>query len=269
VSNHDQLRELIQGYALGALDAQERAAFEAHLASGCSECGEALDEARWLVSQLAYLAPGAKPSELLKGRLLQTVREEAGSGMAPQGKNRGAAVPWWMWAGVAALLLFSLYSAWNVQRLQNEIGILREQAETQKKERAKLEQEMAAAKIQAHEAMIWSDPKSVKITLPAKDPNMPQLEAMWHPEMGIVVRGWKMPSLREKRVLQLWLIPKKPGGKPMPSMTFWPDADGTFTAMVENPPNVMSDTQALAITEEPLGGSAQPTSTPMWVGGVS
>jgi len=268
VSDHDQFRELIQGYALGALDAQERAAAETHLASGCSECGKALEEARWLVSQLAYLAPGAEPSEMLKDRLLQTVRAEGG-GVAPAAGNRRAAVPWWIWAGVAALLVFSLYSAWNARKLQDEIGILRAQTERQTQERARLEQEMVAVKVQAHEAMIWSDPKSVKITLPAKDPKMPQLEAMWHPEMGIVVRGWKMPSLREKRVLQLWLIPKKAGGKPMPSMTFWPDADGKFTAMVENPPEVMSDTQALAITEEPVGGSAQPTSTLMWVGGVS
>ena len=268
MSDHDQFRELIQGYALGALDAQERAAADAHLASGCSECSKALEEARWLVSQLAYLAPGAEPSEMLKDRLLQTVRAEAG-GAAPGAGNRRAAIPWWIWAGVAALLVFSLHSAWSARKLQDEIGILRAQTERQTQERARLQQEMVAVKVQAHEAMIWSDPKSVKISLPAKDPKMPQLEAMWHPEMGIVVRGWKMPSLREKRVLQLWLIPKKAGGKPMPSMTFWPDADGKFTAMVENPPEVMSDTQALAITEEPVGGSAQPTSTPMWVGGVS
>jgi hypothetical protein len=52
-------------------------------------------------------------------------------------------------------------------------------------------------------------------------------------------------------------------------MTFWPDADGTLTAMIENPPEALSETQALAITEEPMGGSLQPTSAPMWVGGVS
>jgi anti-sigma-K factor RskA len=66
----------------------------------------------------------------------------------------------------------------------------------------------------------------------------------------------------------LWLISKK-SGKPMPSTTFWPDASGKFSAMVENPPDTMSDTQALAITEEPVGGSPQPTSAPMWVGGVT
>jgi len=162
-----------------------------------------------------------------------------------------------------------VYSAWNEQHLRNAVAILQQQAEAQRAERLKLEEQLSAAKLQAHEAMIWMDPKSVKIMLPPKDPKMPQLEAMWHPELGLCVRGWKVPSPGEKRVLQLWLMPKKPGGKPMPSMTFWPDADGTLTAMIENPPEALSETQALAITEEPMGGSLQPTSAPMWVGGVS
>jgi anti-sigma-K factor RskA len=71
------------------------------------------------------------------------------------------------------------------------------------------------------------------------------------------------------KVLQLWLIPKAPGAKPMPSHTFWPDANGKITEMVDDPPEVMAQTKALAITEEPAGGSPQPTSTPIWVGGVS
>ena len=117
--------------------------------------------------------------------------------------------------------------------------------------------------------MIWSDPKSVKIMLRPKDPKMPQLEAMWHPELGICVMGQKVPMPASNRALQLWLIPKAPGSKPMPSLTFWPDAEGKLVLMVENPPDVMADTKALAITEEPAGGSAQPTSAPMWVGGLS
>jgi anti-sigma-K factor RskA len=268
VSNHDQFRELIEGYALGSLDSQDVAAFEAHLATGCADCAKALEEARWVVSQLAYLAPPAEPPETLKGRLLQTVRTEAVA--TPESPARAPrAVPWWLWAGVAALLLFSAYSAWNTHRLQTDIAALQAQSEAQRKQRQKLEQELLAATMKAHEAIILSDPASVKIKLPAKDPNMPQLEAMWHPQLGIVVRGWKVPMPAEKRVLQLWLIPKAPGKKPMPSMTFWPDADGKFVLMVANPPDAMSDTQALAITEEPVGGSPQPTGTPMWVGGVS
>ena len=268
MSTHDQFRELIEAYAIGSLDASERAAFEAHLAAGCDDCVKALQEARWTVSQLAYLAPSAEPSDMLKGRLLQTVRSEVAGNSPRESASRGAGVPFWLWAGVAALLLFSVYSAWNERKLRSEITNLQKQTQVQQAERERLEAELGEAKTQAHEAMIWSDPKSVKIMLRPKDPKMPQLEAMWHPELGLCVRGWKVPSPGDKRMLQLWLIPKA-GGKPMPSMTLWPDATGTFTAMVENPQQAMSDTQALAITEEPLGGSPQPTSAPMWVGGVS
>jgi anti-sigma-K factor RskA len=269
VNTHDQFRELIEAYAIASLDAAERAEVEAHLASGCAECVKAFEEARWLVSQLAYLAPNAEPSDMLKGRLLQTVRADAAGNAPRQPAGRGTGVPFWLWAGVAALLLLSVYSAWNEMQLRTTVANLQKQAEAQRSERQKLEQELLTAKTQAHEAMIWSDPKSVKIMLRPRDPKMPQLEAMWHPDMGLVVRGWKVPSPGDKRMLQLWLIPKKAGSKPMPSMTFWPDATGKFTAMVENPPDAMSDTQALAITEEPIGGSPQPTSAPMWIGGVS
>jgi anti-sigma factor RsiW len=53
VSTHDHFRELIEGYAIGSLDAAERAELEGHLAEGCADCVKVLEEARWLVSQLA------------------------------------------------------------------------------------------------------------------------------------------------------------------------------------------------------------------------
>ncbi|HXM16550.1 MAG TPA: zf-HC2 domain-containing protein, partial [Candidatus Eremiobacteraceae bacterium] len=80
MSEHDQFRELIEAYALGALDANERAALEAHLATGCPECAKALEEARLVVTQLAYLAPPAEPSEMLRARVFRSVRADAASG---------------------------------------------------------------------------------------------------------------------------------------------------------------------------------------------
>jgi anti-sigma-K factor RskA len=119
------------------------------------------------------------------------------------------------------------------------------------------------------EASIMMDPSSVKVALSAKNPQMPALEAMWHSQMGLVLTGQRVPMPSGKRVLQLWLIPKAPGSKPMPSMTMRPDADGKLMLLVANPPEVLAETKALAITEEPEGGSAQPTMTPAWVGGLS
>jgi len=263
VSEQDQFRELIEAYALGALDEQERTMLESHLTAGCADCTKALAEARWVSSQLAYLAPPAEPSQMLRARLLRTVRADA---VEHPVRPIRAAVPLWLWAGVAALLLFTAYTTWDAWKLQRQINEVNQRAADELKLREQLQAQLAVEK---REARILMDPRSKKIMMPAKSPDMPQLEAMWNPELGLCVMGQKVPMPGKNKVLQLWLIPKASGGKPMPSQMTWPDADGKLTLVVENPPEVMAETKALAITEEPMGGSPQPTSTPMWVGGVS
>ena len=265
VSEHDQFRELLEAHALNALDASERAALEAHLATGCPECVTALEEARYLVSQLAYLAPPAEPSEMLRARVLRTARAEASPAQRPKEPARtSTAIPYWLWVGVAALLLLSVYSTWNARKLQAEVAEVNQRAAAELTQREKLEHELMVAK---HEAWILTDPASKKIAIWPNDKEMPMIEARWHPKMGIYVTGDKIPMPKDNKVLQLWLISKN--GKPMPSHVFWPDANGKIGEMVDDPPEVLAQTKALAITEEPAGGSLQPTSTPMWVGGVS
>jgi len=274
VSEHDQFRELIEAFALGALDANERAALEAHLASGCPGCAKALEEARLVVTQLAYLAPPAEPSDMLRARVLRSVRADAaasaggGGGSLPMqaGGPQRSSVPMWLWAGVAALLLVSVYSTWEARKMQTDIAEMTQHESAELKERQKLQDELTTAK---HEAMILSDPASHKIMIMPNDKDMPKVEAMWHAKLGIYLTAQQMPMPKNNKVLQLWLIPKTPGAKPMPSQVFWPDANGKIGEMVANPPEDMAETKALAITEEPAGGSPQPTSTPMWVGGVS
>jgi anti-sigma-K factor RskA len=216
------------------------------------------------VSQLAYLAPEAAPSDMLKGRLRQTVRPEAQATRRSAPSKAG--IPFWMWAGAAALLLFSVYSTWNTQRLQQKIQNTNQRAAAILHERHALETQLELTK---RAATIVIDPASVKIALASPDPQIPALEAKWHSQLGIVLTGQTIPVPSGDRVLQLWLIPKAPRGKPIPSLTLRPDADGKFVLLVSNPPELMAATKALAITEEPAGGSPQPTTTPRWVGGVS
>ncbi len=269
MKNCDQFREMFEAYALGALDPEDRAAIEAHLASGCSDCAKAFEEARWLVSQLAYAAPEAAPSDMLKGRLLQTVRAEVQTQTPSAAKTAAlsakSTIPFWLWAAVAALLIFSVYSSWNMRRLQREIRQADDRAATLFAEREKTAKQLAAAK---REAMIMMDPSSVKIVPAGNTALGMQLEAKWNPELGIVVMGEKIPMPSPHHVLQLWFIPKAKGAKPMPSMMVMPDANGKFVLLVSNPPESMDATKALAITEEPEGGSPWPTETPRWVGGV-
>jgi anti-sigma-K factor RskA len=81
--------------------------------------------------------------------------------------------------------------------------------------------------------------------------------------------GQNVPAPSGNRILQLWLIPKTPGGKPIPSLTLRPGAAGKFDLLVRNPPELMEQTKALAITEEPEGGSQAPTTPVRWVGAIS
>jgi anti-sigma factor RsiW len=268
LNNCDQFREMIEAYALGALDPEERGALEAHLGTGCADCVKLVEEARWLVSQLAYAAPEAAPSDMLKGRLMQTVRSEAQTHAQakPRALPAKSTIPAWLWGAVAALFVFSIYSSWNMRRLQDEIRQANDRAATLLAEREKAAKQLAAAK---REAMILMDPSSVKIVPAGKSALGMELEAKWNPELGVVVMGEKVPMPSPHHVLQLWFIPKAPGAKPMPSMMMMPDANGKFMVLVANPPESMDATKAIAITEEPEGGSPWPTESPRWVGGVS
>ena len=267
MSDLDQFRQMAEAHALGALDAEERAAFEAHLAAGCPGCEKALAEARWLVSQLAYLAPETAPSPAIKERLMRSVSAE--SRVVPIAAAKKSAIPFWLWAGVAALLILALYSTWNTRQLSEEVKRLQEQATAENHKREKLEQELAASRQEAQMRAILTNPESTKIMLMPSKKDMPSLEAKWHSQLGLVVTGYEVPKLSGNRVLQLWLIPKDSKAKPMPSITFWPERDGKLAKLVANPEEAMPEVKALAITEEPAGGSEQPTSAPIWVGAVS
>jgi anti-sigma-K factor RskA len=263
VTSCNQFREQFEAYALGALDTEERVPLEAHLVAGCKDCAKAVEEARWVVSQLGCLAPEAAPPDLLKGRLMHSVRAEA-----ENAKHFGptkSRIPFWMKPGIAALLVFSLYSTIQMYVDEDQKRLLSHLAQESSQRENKLTRELHLAK---QEALVLSDPDSVKIALASQDHQAPPLEAKWHPHLGIVLSGQRVPIPSGDRVLQLWLIPKAPGGKPIPSLTLRPDPHGNVVLLVANPPEMMAETKALAVTEEPAGGSPQPTTAPRWVGGV-
>jgi anti-sigma-K factor RskA len=262
----DPFRELIEAYALGALDPEERAAVAAHLANGCEECTKALAESRWLVSQLAYVAPESAPSDMLRGRLLRTVRAEAATTKASVAATPKPATPRWLWGAVAAMLVFALYNAYEARVTKTAV----EETAVALKKQIQLQQQSARELALARrEALILTDPKSLKIVMPAANKELPVLQAMWNPDLGLLVSGQNVQPPPGKRTLQLWLIPKGAGAKPLPSLTLRPDPGGKFDLLVANPPDSPNGTKALAITEEPEGGSAQPTTTPIWVGALA
>ncbi len=75
---NEDLHELTAAYALDALDADDRKAFESHL-RGCERCRSELAELAGTVGALAYAAEGPAPPEELRGRILVAAREEGPS----------------------------------------------------------------------------------------------------------------------------------------------------------------------------------------------
>jgi hypothetical protein len=175
-------------------------------------------------------------------------------------------IPLWMWAAIASVLLFAVYNFYEVQSTRETIR----QTHTALDEQVRLQRETAQELVRARrEALILTDPKSIKIAMPAGKAGLPELHATWHPALGVVISGEKLPVLSANRTLQLWLVPKAAGAQPLAVMTVSPDSDGKFHLLIENPPGVPSTTKALEITEEPEAGSPQPTTIPIWVGALA
>jgi anti-sigma-K factor RskA len=80
------VHELAAGYALGALDEDDRRAFDEHLA-GCQTCREELASLQDAAAALALAEEGPEPPPALRGRLLDAVHEEAVR-VVPIGRSR-------------------------------------------------------------------------------------------------------------------------------------------------------------------------------------
>src|SRR5262249_10918237 len=74
--SHEAYAQLVPAFALGALDRDDRARFEAHLRSGCSDCERELAEDAEPLGALAAEAPPIAPSPRVRALLLERVASE-------------------------------------------------------------------------------------------------------------------------------------------------------------------------------------------------
>ena len=186
---------------------------------------------------------------------------------APRGTKppQNSHLPLWLWIVVAALAAYSLYTGWQAQRLRRELAFIQEQSDDAAQARAKLATEFADA---ARTAAILTDPASLQVLLAPQQKGAPALRAYWHAGLGLVVTGAPVPLPSDGHTLEVWLLPKAPQEKPIPAGFLRPESNGRFVLLAASPPASLASTKALAVTEEPAGGSPQPTSTPRWSGPI-
>jgi anti-sigma-K factor RskA len=97
MTTNEDLHELTAAYALDALDAEERSAYEAHLA-GCGRCRADLRDLGETVGALAVAAEGPAPPDALRERILVAARDEGPSNVVSIGSIRRR----WYAVGAAA-----------------------------------------------------------------------------------------------------------------------------------------------------------------------
>jgi anti-sigma factor RsiW len=86
------IHELTAGYALDALDQDERHAYEAHLPA-CTSCQQELESFWETTEALAVAASGPSPSPGLRDRILADVRAEPPQNVIPFERRRRRLVP--------------------------------------------------------------------------------------------------------------------------------------------------------------------------------
>jgi anti-sigma-K factor RskA len=237
MTEHEWLA-LAAPYALDALDGEERAAFQAHLAD-CEQCRAEVASFRDVAARLPAAAPDVAPSVELRGRVLAEVRR-----VRPIGSRRRILLPW-LAAAAGFVLAALLGGAWWRERSAR--GTL----EARAAEQGELLATLLAPDVGVANLAATGKPPSARL--------------YWNPARHRVVMAvFDLAPASAGRTYQLWAIAT---GKPPVSLgTFNTGPDGRLTAAMAVPGGLAFD--LTAVTEEPAGGSPQPTQNPFLVGSV-
>jgi anti-sigma-K factor RskA len=254
----EQLAPLYEEYALGVLEGEERAEIEAHLARACPHCTPGIEKARWVVAQLAQISPQAQPPQSLKGKILDAAKSSGNVAEFAKSAPSRATFPVWAWAAAAALAIMTGYSIRQMGNQTTQLAELRQKMRIATLQNKALQDQLEVTR---QITTVMMAPDSMPLKLMPKDKNMPMVHAYLHPHMGVAITCEQMPAIPAALTLQLWSVPKN--GKPMSVAIFHPDSQGqiAIVAPVKMP---MNEIAMLAVTEEPAGGSPQPTTSIAW-----
>lgn len=280
--NHEDYKEMLPLYSLGAVEKDEARALNEHLAT-CAECHAEIDQWRDTTSALAYAAEPAEPSPELRSRILADVR--ALKAQAATKKHSHAAneshqlksgpssnvvrMPARSWSSqqkvlaIAASIAFvallaSLYVVWTRNReLQADVARLSRGLDETREKLARLEQD----------GEILNAPTMAMATLKGTEmAQQAQGKLMYDKKTGrAIFMASNMPQAPAGKAYQLWYIA---GTHVMPGAVFSTDASGRASMRDQLPPEAL-DATVFAVTLEPASGVNAPTGQKYLLGPAS
>jgi len=267
---HEQYAEDLTLYAMGVLEGRELAEVDAHVA-GCDACRAELERLRADFAALALSPPEVEPPARARERLLAAIgtepqarpasspasldeRRRARRGMRSQAAVWAAAG----WLAAAGAVIVASSSWRHTSEVERQLAMLQKRMLDDRQQLAQAKEVLA----------VFTSQQSQHVTLVSTDEKpQPQGKAIYLKQRGtLVFVASDLPPVASGHAYELWLIPAE--GGPLPAGVFTPDANGN--AVVMNPPLPKgTSAKAFAVTLEPAGGSAAPTTKPMLVGAAT
>jgi anti-sigma-K factor RskA len=281
---HEELRENLEAWAIGALRASEAQEIERHLLT-CQGCAEVVRGLSLVPLALEARQPLDSPSGFARTRLLSTIRGGALPSSAvdvvkaPEGRAvvpsaaadreaKGAGIAAWLAA--AAALVLAVFLGWDGVRLRGRIAELTRELDQARAAVAATESRMAMIQRSADRNQsalaVLTAPDVARIDL-AGQPDAPKASgrAYWSRTRGMVFSAAALPPPPAGRTYQVWVVTSAPA--PVSAGLVEPDSAGHANAVFATPPDIPQPV-AVAVTVEPAGGVPSPTGPKVLIGTV-
>ncbi len=260
----DDLHELTGVYVLGALRGEERARFEAHLAT-CERCREEVRSFSPVVDSLSRAGAVVEPPLALRARVLGA-RTGTSTGRTRSWAETSASVGW---MASAASVLVAVGVGFYASQLRARIDDLEARLAAATFRAAGAERQMADAKTAADRAGrmlgILSAPDLARVDLKGEGAAASAAgRAFWSRSRGLVFTATNLPQLPAGKIYQLWVVTPT---APVNAGLLRPDEQGRVTTVVETDPLIAP--VAMAVTIEPEGGVPSPTGEKYLIGMVA
>ncbi len=233
MDKHTALKENLAAYALGALDANEVGALEAHLRT-CKSCTADLAAYGQVASGLLNAVPPRTPPPALRRRLRQRLSQERHPAARGQWSFGRLAVA----AAVVALIALNIVSLLQVNAMRQE--------QAEQIARTTAAQTAIAMLAYPGTQMLPFDENGVAGSLLVdKQRNL------------LAVFAWHLPPTPSARVYQVWLVDSQ--GNRTSAGFLTSEAGYPFSMTVIQPAAPIATFTSIGVTLEPAGGSPSPT----------